>query len=104
MAFVWGDCVPFWGKWGPGMGARHRHASDHPKPLAVLLNVSPQQVTPSPAACVLRHCAGLGCTARTMLPVRWDLSAVPAASPLSVVRGGRARPWCIPEQVGAALG
>lgn len=59
--------MPSWGKWGPGMGARH--ASAHPKPLAVLLSVSPQQVTQSPAACVPRHCAGLGCMAQTMLPV-----------------------------------
>lgn len=102
MAFAGGDCVPSWGKWGPGMGARH--ASAHPKPLAVLLSVSPQQVTQSPAACVPRHCAGLGCMAQTMLPVGGERSTVPAASPLSVVRKGRARPWCIPEQVGAALG
>lgn len=102
MAFAGGGLCAFLGQMGAGNGGQARFCSL--QTIGRAAQCVPTAGDTEPAACVPRHCAGLGCMAQTMLPVGGERSTVPAASPLSVVRKGRARPWCIPEQVGAALG
>lgn len=103
MAFAGGGLCAFLGQMGAGNGGQARFCS--PQTIGRAAQCVPTAGDTEP--CCLRAA-----------PLRWvglhgtddaprgggERSTVPAASPLSVVRKGRARPWCIPEQVGAALG